>query len=186
MDGNGLIETLEQLLETEERSEGLNRLPSDTYLKIATYTQKLRKNLIADDGDATSRIARKQLQLIEGMASQLLKRRLEKGDERQSIKDLLPEEKYLRESIAASRLVQERFLGALVNGQPSFFAILQKHQLRKMVTIRFAKPIGEVMGFDMNKYGPFKIHDIARIPSSNADALVASGDAIEVHTSDMS
>jgi len=184
MERNNLIETLEQLLESEERSERLTKLPSDTYQRIAVYTQKLRKSISADEEDAISRITRKQLRLIEGMATQLLSRRLAKGIEKHDARDLLPEEKYLYESYAESKLMHDKFVGALINGQPSFFAILQKQQMQKMVTVRFMKPLGEVMGFDLNRYGPFKVHDIAQIPTGNAEALIANGDAAEVYLKD--
>jgi len=182
MERSNLIETLEQLLEAEERSEHLNKLPSDIYPRIAIYTQKLRKSAGTDDEDAVSRITRKQLRLIEGMARQLLSRRLVKGMNENDNRDLLPEEKYLCESYAKSRLTQEKFLSALINGQPSFFAILQKQQMQKMVTVRFRRPLEEVMGFDLNRYGPFKVHDLAQIPTGNAEALISNGDAVEVYT----
>jgi DNA replication factor GINS len=184
MERSNLIETLEQLLEAEERSERLTKLPSDLYPRIAVYTQKLRKGAGTDDADAVSRIARKQLRLIEGMARQLLNRRLAKGIDKHDTRDLLPEEKYLCERYAEYELTRDKFVSALINGQPSFFAILQKQQMQEMVTVRFMKPLGEVMGFDLNRYGPFKVHDLAHIPTGNAEALVSNGDAVEVYTKD--
>jgi DNA replication initiation complex subunit (GINS family) len=45
------IEVLKQLLDAEEQSEQLTKLPTDTYTRIATYVQKLRKgsDTAADD-----------------------------------------------------------------------------------------------------------------------------------------
>ena len=45
------IQVLKQLLEAEEQSENLTRLPADNYTRIATYVQKLRKSgdITADD-----------------------------------------------------------------------------------------------------------------------------------------
>ena len=184
MERGNLIETLEQLLEAEERSERLTKLPVDIYPRIAVYAQKLRKGAGTDDQDPISRIARKQLRLIEGMARQLLSRRLAKGIDKHDTRDLLPEEKFLCESYAKYKLTHDKFVSAMINGQPSFFAILQKQQMQKMVTVRFMKPLGEVMGFDLNRYGPFKVHDLAQIPSGNAEALMSNGDAVEVYTKD--
>ena len=152
MERSNLIEALEQLLEAEERSDRLTKLPSDIYPRIAVYVQKLRKSASTDDEDAVGRITRKQLRLIEGMATQLLGRRLAKGIDKHDTKDLLPEEKFLCESYGEYKLTHDKFVSALVNGQPSFFAILQKQQMQKMVTVRFMKPLGEVMGFDLNRY----------------------------------
>jgi len=36
----------------------------------------------------------------------------------------------------------------------------------------------------MKHYGPYEPEDVASLPSSSADVLVAAGDAIEVHTRD--
>jgi DNA replication factor GINS len=184
MERSNLIETLEQLLESEERSERLTKLPSDIYARIAVYSQKLRKGAGVDEDDTRARITRKQLQLIKGMVKQLIDRRLVKSTELQDTRELLPEERYIYESYERARLVRDKFAKALINGQPSFFAILQKQQMQKMVTVRFAKPLGEIMGFDLNRYGPFKVHDIAQIPAANADALISNGDALEVSTKD--
>lgn len=184
MERDNLIATLEQLLESEERSERLTKLPPDIYPRIAVYTQKLRKGASSEDDDVLSRITRKQIQLIEGMSKQLIDRRLSKCVDKHDTKDLLPEERYLYESYTKARLAQDKFLSALVNGQPSLFAILQKQQMQKMVTVRFIKPLGEVMGLDLNRYGPFKAHDLAQIPAGNADALISNGDAVRVYTRD--
>ena len=183
MERSSLIETLEQLLEAEEHSERSIKLPPDIYSRIAVYTQKLRKGMTADE-DAVSRITRKQLQLICGMAGQLLDRRLTKTIDQGNIRDLLPEEKYLFDEYTRSKLTHDKFMSALTNGQPSFFAILQQQQMHRMMTVRFTKPLEEVIGFDLNRYGPFKIHDLAQIPAGNAEALISNGDAVEVHTKD--
>jgi len=161
----------------------LTRLPSNIYPTIAIYTQKLRKNG-TEESDVASRIARKQLGLLEGMGRQLLGKRLAKALDKHDARDLLPEEKYLYQSYNEYSLTLDRFISALVNGQPSLFAILQKQQMQKMVTVRFVKPLDEVIGFDLNKYGPFKVHDLAQIPTGNAEALIANGEAVEVYTKD--
>ena len=183
MERSGLIETIEQLLDAEEHSERTIKLPPDIYSRIATYTQKLRKGITTDD-DTLGRITRKQLQLICGMAQQLLDMRLAKTNVQGNIRDLLPEEKYLCDEYAQSKKTHDKFMSSLINGQPSFFTILQQQQTHRTVTIRFTRPLEEIMGFDLNKYGPFKIHDLAQIPAGNAEALISNGDAIEVHTKD--
>jgi len=183
MDEN-TVEMLRQLLTAEEGSEGLTKLPSDIYSKIAVYVQKLRKAADPTSDDPISKLTRKQLWLLEGMARQLLDRRLEKAISGHDTKELLPEERYLCGSYAEFERIHNKFINAMVNGQSSFFAILQKQQMQKMVTVRFLKPLGEVIGFDLNRYGPFKPHDVAHIPAGNAEALISNGDATMVYTKD--
>lgn len=178
------IQTLKQLLDSEEQSEELTRLPRDVYQRTATYIQKLRKSADVGTGDPSSRLAKKQLWLLEGMGRQLLSRRLAKvagtGDARQ----LLPEEKYVYELHLEFERMRQKFTDAMANGQPSVFTLLQKNQMEKMVTVSFQKPLGEIVGFDLNRYGPFKVHDVAQLPSANAEVLVSNGDARRVYSSD--
>lgn len=183
MDEN-TIETLRQLLIAEEASENLTKLPSNAYSTIAVYAQKLRKSADPTSDDLVSRLTRKQLWLLEGMAMQLLSRRLAKAIGGRDTRELLPEERYICGSYADFDRIHDKFISAMVNGQPSFFAILQKQQMQKMVTVRFLKPLGEVVGFDLNRYGPFKAHDVAHIPAGNAEALISNGDAALVYTKD--
>lgn len=183
MDEN-TIEMLRQLLLAEETSENLTRLPSNIYSTIAIYVQKLRKSSDPSSDDLISRLTRKQLWLLEGMAEQLLSNRMRKAINGLDTKDLLPEERYICGSYAEFERVRDKFINAMINGQSSFFTILQKQQMQKMVAVRFLKPLGEVIGFDLNRYGPFKVHDVAHIPAGNAEALISNGDAVIVYTKD--
>lgn len=178
------IQTMKQLLDAEEQSEELTRLPSDIYQKTATYIQKLRKTADVNAGDPSSRLAKKQLWLLEGMGRQLLSRRLSKSTETGDARHLLPEEKYIYEMRVEFERMRQKFTDALSNGQPSVFTLLQKNQMEKMVTVSFQKPLGEIVGFDLNRYGPFKVHDVAQLPAANAEVLVSNGDARRVYPSD--
>ena len=80
--------------------------------------------------------------------------------------------------------MRSKFVKAMVNGQQSVFTDLQKSQMQKKVTVRFQKPLGEVVGFDLNRYGPFRVHDVAEIPAANAEVLISNGDATVVYTKD--
>jgi DNA replication initiation complex subunit (GINS family) len=178
------IETLKQLLDSEEQSETITRIPRDTYPKIAAYVQKLRKGADMGSDDPSSRLAKRELWIIEGMGRQLLNKRLSKAISQHEAKDLLPEERYLHELHLEFERMSEKFASAMANGQPSVFTLLQKNQMEKMVTVSFQRPLGEIIGFDLRRYGPFEVHDVATLPSANADALVSSGDARIVYTSD--
>lgn len=178
------IETLKQLLDTEEQSETLTKLPRDIYPRMATYIQKLRKSAEGGADDPSSRLAKRELWIIEGMGRQLLNRRLWKAMQHRDTNDLLPEERYLQGLQLEFERMREKFSTALANGQASVFVLLQKNQMEKMVTVSFQRPLGEIVGFDLRRYGPFKVHDVAVLPAANADALVSSGDATIVYTND--
>jgi hypothetical protein len=44
--------------------------------------------------------------------------------------------------------------------------------------------VNELVGFDMRRYGPFEVDDVASIPAASADVLIAGGDAVEIVTRD--
>src|SRR5579863_3267202 len=115
------IETLKQILDSEEQSEGLTKLSRDFYTRVATYVQKLRKSADASSDDPSGRVARKELWIIEGMARQLLNRRLSKAIDRGENKELLPEERYVYQLHAEFGRMRDKFANALANGQPSVF-----------------------------------------------------------------
>jgi len=180
------IDSLKQLLDSEEQSEDLMRIPADIYQKTASYIQRLRKSADLNSGDPANRLARKQVWLIEGMGKQLLNKRLSKASSRNNPRFLLPEEKYVYELLIEFERLRAHFSSALTNGQPSIFAGLQKNQMEKMVLVSFQRPMAEIIGFDLNKYGPFKVHDVARLPALNAEALMLNGDATRVYSSEPS
>lgn len=174
------LELLKRYLDVETSTDRIGKLPDDLYSRLAAYCQNLRRTTSANGDDLSSRLIKKQITLLEAMVNQLLKTRMEKVISGAATSDLLPEEKHVSSLYIEFRKRQQRFIGAIVNGQPSFFAMAHRNEMSKQVTVRFSKSIGEVIGFDLKRYGPFKVHDIALVPSANADVFVANGEAILV------
>ncbi len=75
---------------------------------------------------------------------------------------------------------EERFLKAVVDGQSSFFTLVQRRETQRMTTVRISKRVGEMIGADLKRYGPFEVNDVARIPMGNAQVMVASKQAVPV------
>ncbi len=174
------LELLKRFLDAETTSDRIGKLPGDLYSRLAAYCQSLRRTTSANGDDLSSRLIKKQITLIEGMVNQLLQTRMEKVISGASTNDLLPEEKHVSSLYMEFRKRQQRFIGAIVNGQPSFFAMANRNEMSKQVTVRFSKSIGEIIGFDLKRYGPFKAHDVAFVPSANADVFVANSEAVLV------
>ena len=61
--------------------------------------------------------------------------------------------------------------------------LAENHKIKKVV-IRFLSEVDEIVGADLEKYGPFKAEDIATIPYENAQALIAKKIAIKVRWED--
>lgn len=186
MEPPSTIERLKQLVELEEDSEGLNALPPDTYVRLSGYAQKLRATT-GPGGDAPSRLARKQLWLIEVMTKRLLQVRLAKARERagSASNNLLPEERYIEGLAKQLTGKQDRFVRAVVDGQSSFFSLVQMREAQRMTTVRMSKRIGEIMGADLKRYGPFEVNDVARLPAGNASVMVSNKQAIHVSSDEL-
>jgi DNA replication initiation complex subunit (GINS family) len=186
MEGVSTVARLKQLVDLEEAADELRSIPAETYVNLSAYAQKLRAT--AGEDDFSGRIAKKQLWLIEVMARRLLELRVSKAtSEGQSEDDgrprvfaqgLLPEERYiagLRQQLVAT---EDRFVKAVVDGQPSFFSLVQRRESQRMATVRMLKRVGEIMGTDLKRYGPFEVSDVARLPLGNAQVMVASKQAV--------
>ncbi|TLY11384.1 MAG: hypothetical protein E6K84_08055, partial [Thaumarchaeota archaeon] len=68
----GAIESLRRQLEGEEQSEKILQLSSDTYSKVATYTQSLKRVASSNNSELTNRLVHRQLELIDGLVRRLL------------------------------------------------------------------------------------------------------------------
>jgi DNA replication initiation complex subunit (GINS family) len=190
MENLSTIERLKQILESEETSDELTAIPADTYVRLSNYAQKLRATTSSGNEDAPGRLARKQLWLMEVMTRRLLQIRLAKaekaathggeGQPARSSKGLLPEERYIDDMLRQLAKKEARFLKAVVDGQSSFFTLVQRRETQRMTTIRISKRVGEIMGADLKKYGPFEVNDVARIPMGNAQVMVASKQAASI------
>ena len=184
MEGTPTVERLKQLLESEEAAETVTVVPADTYVKLANYAQKLRATTGSNNDDAPGRLAKKQVWLMEVMTRRLLQLRLEKAkkeEEKQqpsrSSKNLLPEERYISDALRELEKKEERFVKAVVDGQPSFFTLVQKRETQRMITVRISKRVGEIIGADLKRYGPFEVNDVARLPLGNAQVMVENDQA---------
>jgi DNA replication initiation complex subunit (GINS family) len=195
MESPSTIDRLREVLELEEASETLTALPADAYVKLAHYAQKLRTAASSGTEDAPGRLAKKQLWLIEVMTRRLLQLRLAKAEKEEAAtdevdqprhpsKNLLPEERHINDLLGQLAKKEERFVKAVADGQPSFFTLVQRRETQRMTTVRISKRVGEIIGADLKRYGPFEVNDVARLPVGNAQVMVASKQAVTISTHD--
>ena len=94
------------------------------------------------------------------------------------------EEKFILDSQEEQRERIEMILSATINGKSKFLESLAQNHKTKRVVIRFLKEVEEIVGADLEKYGPFKTEDIATIPYENAQALIAKNAATKIRWDD--
>lgn len=178
------LEYLRRHLDAESQSPSILPLPNDFYSKLAAYTQKLKRASVSGASEASVKLIATQVRMIESMARALLNTRATKATQQNALLQLLPEERYV---CAAQQKFQRRLesmVRAVSQGQPSFVELAHRSESERTLTVRFTSRVNELVGLDLKRYGPFEVDDIASLPASNADILIAGGEAVEVRTRD--
>jgi DNA replication initiation complex subunit (GINS family) len=180
----GTLETLQRQLELEEQSEKLSFLDQEAYIAVARYAQGLQRLAGASSSEVTNRLVARQAGLLSRMTSKLLTMRIAKAARLKAVQHLLPEERYVCSKQEQFHRRKDAFLQAISEGHSSFLTTARANELSKSVTVRFLKPIKEIMGYDLKRYGPYQAEDIGVVPSANVDVLVANGEAVVVFSRD--
>jgi DNA replication factor GINS len=126
------------------------------------------------------------IEMVTELTSLLIHIRLEKisNSDDFDISYLLDEEKFILDSLDEQNERTEMILSATINGKSKFLESLAENHKIKKVVIRFLDNVDEIVGADLEKYGPFKAEDIATIPYENAQALIAKNIATKVRWED--
>lgn len=179
-----LLEYLNRHLVLEEESSDILPLPADFYSRIATYTRNLRRTSSSGNSEATSRLISRQFEIIRGIVRRLVALRAQKARIRKSSSQLLSEERHVFLVHEEFERRFNEFVEAVTSGQSAYLELAHRKELNRNVTVRFLKPVAELIGSDLRRYGPFEPNDLASVPSANADILVANGEALVVYTRD--
>ena len=126
------------------------------------------------------------IEMATELTSLLLHIRLEKisNSNDYDIGYLLDEEKFIIDSQDEQNERIEMILSATINGKSKFLESLAENHKIKKIVVRFLEDVDEIVGADLEKYGPFKVEDIATIPYENAQALIAKNIATKVRWED--
>ena len=177
------INLLHSIVQRETENDSVQELDQNLYLIISNFIGKLKRQEY--DG-IEAKLKDAYVQLFSELTELLLKIRLEKAAHTTPIdfSNLLDEEKFVLDSEDEIRERQEKILSAALNGKEKLLeSISQKHKT-KTVVVRFLKEMDEIIGVDLEKYGPFNSEDIATIPYENAQALLAKNVVTKVSFDD--
>ena len=179
IDINSLHHTV--LLETE--NDSLVEIKPNFYRSLSDFIGNLRKQEF--DG-VENKIKDTMIEMATELTSLLIHIRLEKisNSDDYEISHLLDEEKLILDSQEEQNERTEMILSATINGKSKFLESLAENHKIKKVVIRFLSEVDEIVGADLEKYGPFKAEDIATIPYENAQALIAKKIATKVRWED--
>lgn len=168
IDANSLYTIL--LRETE--NDSVQEVKPNLYTLISDFVGQLKSE--GYDG-VEAKVKEALVNMITEMTSLLLSIRLEKviSSEKSDFTNLLDEEKFILDSQEEMKERREMILSGALNGKSKLLESIAKNHKTKSTVVRFLKETDQMVGADMEKYGPFKAEDVATIPYENAQALIA-------------
>jgi len=177
------INSLHRTVLRETENDSLLEIKPNFYRSLSDFIGNLRKQEF--DG-VENKIKDTMIEMATELTSLLIHIRLEKisNSDDYEISHLLDEEKFILDSQEEQNERTEMILSATINGKSKFLELLAENHKIKKVVIRFLSEVDEIVGADLEKYGPFKAEDIATIPYENAQALIAKKIATKVRWED--
>jgi len=177
------INSLHHTVLRETENDSMLEIDPNFYRNLSDFIGNLRKQEF--DG-VENKIKNAMIEMVTELTSLLIQIRLDKISKTSDleIRYLLDEEKFILDSQEDQREKIEMILSAIINGKSKFLESLAQNHKTKKIVIRFLNEVDEIVGADLEKYGPFKTEDIATIPYENAQALIAKNIATKVHWED--
>jgi DNA replication factor GINS len=177
------INFLHQTVLRETENDSLVEIAPNFYTNLSDFIGNLRKQEF--DG-VENKIKNTLIEMATELTSLFIHIRLEKISKSSDLDMayLLDEEKFILDSQEEQRERTEMILSATINGKSKFLESLAQNHKTKKIVIRFLKEVDEIVGADLEKYGPFKTEDVATIPYENAQALFAKKAATKVRWED--
>ncbi len=177
------INSLHAIVLRETESDSIQEINPNFYRGLSDFIGNLKKQEF--DG-IESKIKQSLIDMATELTSLLLHTRLEKTISSDSIDftNLLDEEKFILDAEEQKRERTEMILSATINGKSKFLESISQNHKTKTIVLRFLQDVDEIVGSDLEKYGPFKPEDIATIPYENAQALIIKKAATKIHWED--
>lgn len=167
----------------ETENDLIQEINPDFYRNLSNFIGNLKKQEF--DG-VESKIKQVIIDTATELTSLLINIRLDKisKSDNMDFKNLLDEEKYILDAEVEQRERIEMILSATINGKTKLLESISQNHKTKTVVIRFLQEVDQIIGVDLEKYGPFKIEDIATIPYENAQALITKNIATKIRWED--
>jgi len=177
------IHSLHAIVLKEVESDLIQEINPNFYRNLSDFIGNLKKQEY--DG-IENKIKQSLINMTSELTSFLLRNRLEKTIRSQNIDftNLTDEEKFILDAEEKKRERAEMIFSATINGKSKFLESLSQNHKTKIVVLRFLKDVDEIIGVDLEKYGPFHPEDIATIPYENAQALITKKAATKIHWED--
>ena len=173
------LKNLHVIVMQEFQTDSPQELSTDFFRNLSNFIGKLKN----EEYDGIEKKTKNQIiSTATNLTELLINRRLEKifTSSKISYRILTDEEKFIVDSNDEMNERKNMILSGILNGKSKFLEITSTKHKIKPVTVRFVKEFDEIVGVDLEKYGPFKPEDVATIPNENAQALISNGIVLKV------
>ena len=177
------INSLYLIVLRETENESTQELDLNFYQSISDFLGKLKRE---EYDNVEKKIKETLIIMTANLITLLLKMRLEKAIANETIdySNLLDEEKFIIDADNEMRDRREMILAGILNGKSKLLESIAQSHKTKSTVVRFLQETDQIVGADLEKYGPFNTEDIATIPYENAQALMAKNIATKVRWED--
>ena len=93
---------------------------------------------------------------------------------------MLDEEKFIIDSNQETLERKDLIIQSIINGKSKLVESISIDFKTKPVVIRFLKETDQILCTDSEKYGPFKVEDIATLPNEDAQKLISNNIATKI------
>ena len=170
----------------EIKAADLCKLTSDFYERLTTYVKEIRiENKMLDKKMVKAILLEHELKNVRRMIEDIVWARYSKivqlisEGEKIPIENLTTEEMQI---VAKFPTMLDSFQTFVKNLLLAELPNLKSEETNRRVLLIFKEEIPQIVGADMQSYGPFMPEDIASVPMENARILVKQGLAALVQT----
>lgn len=173
------VNSLYSILLREAENDNVQELDTKFYNNIAEFLGNLKNQ---DYDGVESKITDALVKMVTDLTSLLLKVRIEKAINSEELEyaNLLDEERFILDSEDELRQRRDTILSATLNGRLKLLETVARNHRSRSIVVRFLKPIDQIVGTDLQTYGPFEAEDVATLPFENASALITKKVAVKV------
>ena len=173
------VNLLYSILTREAENDTVQEIDPKLYINIAQFLGNLKNE---DYDGVESKIKESLVKMVTELTSILLKIRIEKATHSEELDytNLLDEERFILDSEDEMRQRKETILSATLNGRLKLLETVANNHRSRSIVVRFLKPIDQIVGTDLQNYGPFEAEDVATLPFENASALINKKIAVKI------
>jgi DNA replication factor GINS len=174
-----MYEELYEIWRNELKKAELEDLPRDFYAKVADYLKRLKEETRMMDKKAMrtkllfieeQNVKRMIREIIQARRKKIIGKTITGGKISPSF--LSGEEQNIYGKVLQFSENFQEFMKQFLEGRKP---TTTSEYASKMVVLKFLKDVPAIVGQDMKVYGPFKVEDVASLPSENAKILIRQG-----------